>query len=217
MKKVNYLVIAMLLFVFACSTSSSIIGNWKDESYVGPKEFKKIAVIALSRNESSKLSVEKTFVDRLTYMGYDAMYGSKILVPSIVKEENKEMIEKMMEDNGVDGVLMLSLLDVKQGTRYVPGSGSYSPGGYYGGYYGYYSYSYNHYYGGTPGYYETTESIYLEANFYDLNKEGKKLVSSVQTETVDPSGIDDVADSFSYTILRNLLDKKILENKSGKK
>ncbi len=225
MKRIHFILIGMALFIAACSTTTHIIGAWEAPDYTPPKDdFKKIAVVALSHNESSKMLFEQVFVERLQYLGYEAMYGSKILIPSIVKKENKEMLEKMMKDNGVDGVLVLSLLQVKDGVRYVPGTGAYAPGAYYGGWYGYYSYNYYNYYS-DPGYYESTTSLYLEANFYDLTKAPSsdsaaydgKLVSSIQTETVDPMDIEDLADSFSYTILTKLISQGILKNKSKDK
>jgi len=205
----------LLIFVAACTSTTQLVGVWQAPDYTGPKDFKKIAVVALSQNESNKLIVEKMFIDRLNFLGYEGVYGSSILVPAVVKKENKDMIEKMMKEKNIDAVIILSLLQVKQGTQYVPGSGSYAPGGYYGGYYGYYNYSYNHYYGGSPGYYATTESIYLEANFYDVGEDGK-IVSSMQTESVDPSNIDDLADSFSYTVLRELISQNILKKPEKK-
>jgi hypothetical protein len=215
MRKINYVIIMLLIFVAACTSTTNLVGVWQAPDYTGPKDFKKIAVVALSQNESNKLIVEQMFVDRLKYLGYEGVYGSSILVPAVVKKENKEMIEKMMKEKNIDAVIILSLLQVKQGTQYVPGTGAYSPGSYYGGYYGYYTYSYNHYYGGTPGYYTTTESIYMEANFYDVN-EGGKLVSSMQTESVDPTNIDDLADSFSYTVLKELISQNILKKPEKK-
>jgi len=215
MRKINYVIITLLIFVAACTSTTNLVGVWQAPDYTGPKDFKKIAVVALSQNQSDKLVVEKMFVDRLNFLGYEGVYGSSILVPAVVKKENKEMIEKMMKEKNIDAVIILSLLQVKQGTQYVPGTGAYAPGGYYGGYYGYYTYSYNHYYGGTPGYYTTTESIYLEANFYDVNENGK-LVSSMQTESVDPADIDDLADSFSYTVLKELISQNILKKPEKK-
>ena len=215
MRKINYVIITLLIFVAACTSTTQLVGVWQAPDYTGPKDFNKIAVVALSQNESNKLIVEKMFIDRLNFLGYEGVYGSSILVPAVVKKENKDMIEKMMKEKNIDAVIILSLLQVKQGTQYVPGSGSYAPGGYYGGYYGYYNYSYNHYYGGSPGHYATTESIYLEANFYDVGEDGK-IVSSMQTESVDPSNIDDLADSFSYTVLRELISQNILKKPEKK-
>ncbi len=218
MRKINYIVIILLIFLAACNSTTSIVGIWQAPDYVGPKkEIKRIAVVALSPNESSKVIMERMFIERLQFLGYEGVYGSSFLVPSVVTKENAKMIEQMMKEKKIDGVLILSLLNVKQGTHYVPGTGAYSPGGYYGGYYGYYSYNYNHYYGGTPGYYATTESVYLEANFYDITEAKGKLVSSMQTESVDPTDIDELSDSFSYTVLRELLNQKVLEDRRKKK
>ena len=220
MKRIKLVLIGLIILVAAaCTSTTSIIGAWEAPDYTPPKDdFKKIAVVALSHNESSKMLFEQVFVERLQYLGYNAMYGSKILIPSVVKKENKDMLEKMMKENGVDGVLILSLLQVKDGVRYVPGNTAYAPGAYYGGWYGYYNYSYYHYYS-EPGYYESTTSLYLEANFYDLTRDKKDgmLVSSIQTETVDPADIEDLADSFSYTILTKLISQGILKNKSKDK
>jgi len=199
----------------ACTGTTNLIAVWKSPDYTGPKDYKRIAVVALSQNESDKLIVEKMFIERLNFLGYEGVYGSSILVPAVVKKENKEMIEKMMKEKNIDAVITLSLLQIKHGQQYVPGTGAYSPGGYYGGYYGYYNYSYNHYYGGSPGYYTTTESIFLEANFYDID-EGGKIVSSMQTESVNPSDIDDLADSFSYTVLKELIKQEILKKPKRK-
>jgi len=175
-------------------------------------KYKKVAVVVLSNKTTSQLVVEKAFVDRLKYLGYDAISTSSFIVPEVVKKENAKVIDQMMKDRGVDAVIILSLLKVEDGVRYVPGTTSYAPGPYYGGYYGYYYYNYNHM--NSPGYYEETKSIFLESNFYDLTN--GKLLSSIQTETTDPGGVDDLAVSFSTTILKKLIVDKVLENNSGK-
>lgn len=217
MKRIHLVLIALVAVVASCTTTTKIIASWEDPNYTAPKDdYNKVAVVALAYQKSNQMTFEQVFVDRLKYLGYDAMYGSKILVPSLVKEENKEMIEKMMKENHVDAVIILSLLQKKDGVRYVPGTGPYMPGAYYGGYYGYYSYSYYNYYY-DPGHYESTTSLYLEANFYDLKTKNGTLVSSIQTETVDPADVEDLADSFSYTILTELIKQGVLKNKSKEK
>ena len=209
MKTRIFLTITLLTILIACSTSTSITGSWVDTEHKEAFDYKKIAVVVLSPKTSNQLIVEKTFVERLKYLGYDAIETNSFLVPNIVKKENAEVIDKMMKERGVDGVLILSLLQVKDGVRYVPGTTPYTPGPYYGGYYGYYYYNYNTMH--QPGYYEETTSIFLESNFYDLNK--GKLLSSIQTETVDPLGIEDLAQSFSVTILKKLISDKIIVQK----
>jgi len=210
--KMKIVLFALIAFMVSCSTTTKITGSWKAADYTKGEEFKKIAVVTLAQNSTSQLIVEKTFVDRFKYLGYDAIPTSDFMVGEVVKKENAKMIDKMFKDRGVDAVIILSLLKVKDDVRYVQGSTPYGPGSYYGGYYGYY---YNNYNRMNNGYYEETQSIFLESNFYDL-REGK-LISSIQTQTVDPTGIDDLSQSFSKTILEKLISQKLIDNNSVKK
>lgn len=198
-------IIYISLFV-ACSTSTSITASWVDPEHVAPKDFKKVAVVTVASNQSNKLVVERAFVERLKFLGYDAFETSSFLTPKIVKKENAELIDKLLKERGADAVIILSLLQMKSEIRYVPGTSPYSPGPYYGGYYGYYYRHYN--YMSSPGYYEESKSIFLESNFYDLTN--GKLLASIQTQTVDPQGIDDLAVSFSETILKKLVTENVL-------
>jgi len=203
----------MLASIFtACSTTTSITGSWVSPEKEGIIDYKKIAVVVLSNKTTSQLVFEKAFVDRLKYLGYNAIPTSSFIVPEVVKKENAKVIDQLMSDRGVDGVLILSLLRVKDGVRYVAGSSAYAPGPYYGGYYGYYYNNYSNMH--SQGYYEETQSIFLESNFYDLTND--KLLSSIQTETTDPAGIDDLSESFSTTILKKLIVDKVIENNSVK-
>ncbi len=210
----NKLIISILIIfvAVACSTTTKITGSWVAEGYTPKTDFKKIAVITLANNQSNKLIIENTFVNRLKFLGYDATGTSSFIVPEIVTKENAKMIDKMMKERGIDAVMVLSLLQVKDDVKYVPGSSAYAPRPYYGGYYGYYYYNYNHMY--EPGYYEKTQSLFLECNFYDLND--GKLVASIQTQTIDPANIDDLALSYSETILKKLISDKIIINKNSK-
>ncbi|RLD44069.1 MAG: hypothetical protein DRI86_08390 [Bacteroidetes bacterium] len=210
-KTIALLIVLVGIFT-ACSTTTSITGSWVSPEHQKAVEYKKVAVVVLSNKTTSQLIFEQAFVDRLKYLGYDAISTSSFIVPEVVKKENAKVIDKMMKDRGVDAVIILSLLEVEEGVRYVPGTTSYAPRPYYGGYYGYYYNNYNHM--NSPGYYEETKSIFLESNFYDLTK--GKLLSSIQTATVDPAGADDLAVSFSTAILKKMIVDKVLVNNSGK-
>ncbi len=211
LKTIALFVVLVGLFA-SCSTTTSITGSWVSPEHQKAADYKKIAVVVLSNKTTNQLVVEKAFVDRLKYLGYDAIPTSSFIVPEVVKKENAKVIDDMMKERGVDAVIILSLLKIDDGVRYVPGTTTYAPGPYYGGYYGYYYYNYNHMH--SPGYYEETQSIFLESNFYDLT-EGK-LLSSIQTSTTDPSGIDDLAVSFSTAILKKLIAEKVIVNNSKK-
>ena len=103
-----------------------------------------------------------------------------------------------------DGIV--SLLDAKKDTYYVPGSTVYTPYYYGRPYYGYYGYMYGHVY--EPGYYQSTTSYFIECNAYRLSDE--KLVYSCQTKSVDPSNLSKFAYDFSRVIVKDLISKGVL-------
>jgi hypothetical protein len=112
----------------------------------------------------------------------------------------------MVLDAGYDGALIVSLLDVKEKTEYVPGQTYYQPlyyggyGGYYGGFYGY---SYNTYgVVSSPGYYSQKKYIYIETRLFDLKTDEMNWAS--KSETKDPSDLKDFSASLARAVVTTL-------------
>ena len=201
------LLIISILFLFtSCGSVTDITGYWNEDSLMN-KPYKKIAVLAITNSIENRNTVESSFVEKFITNGYEAVKGSDLLSPEVIKRKDKAEIATILKKNNIDGVLVLSLLDVKESEHYVPGTNYYPytyP--YYGGYYDYYYYNYNRAY--SSGYYAKSTQVYLESNFYNITN--GKLVSSMQTETVDPSNVKDLADSFSKTIVKFMIENKII-------
>ena len=200
------LFIISVLFLFAsCGSVTDITGYWNEDGLMN-KTYKKIAVLAITNNIKNRDIVEASFTEKFITNGYEAVKGSNLLSPEVIKRKDKAEIEAILKKNNVDGVLVLSLLDIKETEHYVPGTETYHPRPYYGGYYDYYYYNYNRVY--TPGYYAQSTQVYLESNFYNIANE--KLVSTMQTETIDPTNISDLADSFSKTIVKFMIENRMI-------
>ena len=85
----------------------------------------------------------------------------------------------------------------------------YSPmgyGGYYGRFYGYYSYYNPVMY--DPGYYATDKNYYIEMNLYDAQTEA--LVWSAQSETTNPSSIESFSKTFAQSVEYQLVKDGII-------
>jgi hypothetical protein len=200
------ILIASVLFIFAsCGSVTDITGYWNEDNLMN-KTYKKIAVLAITNSIENRNIVESSFTEKLITNGYGAVKGSDLLSPEVIKRKDKTEIAEILKKNNVDGVLVLSLLDIKESEHYVPGTETYYPRPYYGGYYDYYYYNYDRVY--TPGYYAKSTQVYLESNFYNI-ADGK-LVSTMQTETVDPMNVSDLADSFSKTIVKFMIENKMI-------
>ena len=106
---------------------------------------------------------------------------------------------------------MTRVYDIQTDTEYVPPStsvGVYPGWGhpYYGGWYGYYSYSYTVSY--SPGYTYQRTTVVLESNLYDAAS--GQLIWSAQSETFDPTNVEDAIISVSTELVRNLREEKLL-------
>ena len=209
MKTVFIFLITLILI--ACSTSTKVTGIWFNDSYKA-EDFNKLAVVAITSNIKNRDIFENTLSKKLKEIGYNTVPGSVIISPSMLKNESKESLKKAFQKNAIDGVLTISLLDVTEETYYVPGTDSYYHpyGGYYGTFYDYYDHNYNMVY--SPGYYQSSKQIYLESNFYSLKSD--TLVQTVQSQTVDPADVRDLANSYSKILVQQLVTGRVLKNKA---
>lgn len=141
--------------------------------------------------------------------GITASSSFEIIPPGFkATPENKEKVLSAIQAAGHDAILTITFLDQTSETRYVPGTTMYSPigyGGYYGRFYGYYSYYNPVMY--DPGYY-TTDNYYLEMNLYDAQTEA--LVWSVLSDTANPSTIESFCKTLAQSVEFQLIKDGII-------
>jgi hypothetical protein len=202
MKTTFFSLIAVLVLFSGCS-STSLVGSWKDPELT-TLEGKNIAIFALTPRLDIRDRVETEMSDAFQAKGVNAMRSMDFITPGKME---REVIEKILQTNGITGVIIVSLLDKEKETYYVPGSTTtYSPGYYGQPYYGYYGYRYSTVY--DPGYYQTTTSYFIECNAYRLSD--GKLAYSAQSKAVDPSSVNKFAYDFSRQIVADLIAKGVV-------
>jgi hypothetical protein len=197
----------------SCSSVTDVSGTWKKPATVA-KKYTKIAVIGLSGDVVKRSAVENAVVSQLRANGINAVAGINILPDNFVDadhngkvdDEKKEQIEATLKQNGCDGALTISLVNVKESEQYVPGTSFYTP---YAGYYGFNSYYWGAYnMVNTPGYYVKNTNIFLASNFYDLTTD--QLVWSAQTNTGNPTSLNDLAQSYASALVQNFLSAGVV-------
>src|SRR4030095_539102 len=218
MKFLTGILILFLIAIYACTSSSEMNATWKSPTYKG-KKFNKIVVLAIHKDLVIRSTVEKEVVKQLSSYKRNAISGSNIIdLAKLEKgdddklsEKSKEYLRGIFKESSIDAALVIALKDVKESEHYVPGSTYYtpyySPYAGYGSFYGYYWSSYNMY--STPGYMEKTTQVFLVSNLYDITTE--ELVWSGQSETVNPTSISDFSKSYSYLLVTELVNKKIVK------
>ena len=213
-KTVLYMVLCISGISLSCSGGSStdVSGNWKKPGYTG-KKFNDILVLAISDDLIKRSNVENAVVKKFTEYNIKSAASTNVLDYSSLEvnkgklDTNKiEEIKKKLQSLGYDGVIVISLLDVKQKTEYVPGQsyyGSYYHAGFYNYWYGTYSVV------NSPGYYVNKTSVYLETRLFDPATED--LLWAAQTESSDVKEMKDFSASFAEAITAKIIKDKAVK------
>ena len=214
MKKILLTVIVLFtaFTLYSCSSVTEMSGTWKKPGTTATK-YNKIVVMGVSKNLVTKSTVENAIVSQLKKNGFNAVAGANVLPTSTfdadadgkADDDSKSKIAEKLKELGVDGALVLSLLDKKESERYVPGTTMYSPYNSYYPFYGYYGGAYNMV--NTPGYYEKVTNYFLTSNFYNVGTE--QLVWSGQSETFNPTSLSDFSNSYAEKVVDELLSSGI--------
>lgn len=212
MKKLIYLPIALLMLIFGGCSSSKITSSWNDKNNIqGPVKFNKIIVVGLfnDNNKSLRRQMEEQLAVQLRNEGFNAVTSVSVYGPKSFENVSEEDALKMVNDNGIDGVITIGLVDKTKEKNYVPNNNYWAPG-YYRPYAFRWGYYYRPYYvpGFNQGHYETNTNYVFETNLYDLSS--KKIIYSVQTESNDPSTIGTLTYDYSRSVTKDLRKNNVL-------
>jgi hypothetical protein len=198
MKKIIFAFIAISLLI-SC-TSTEIVSSWKDPTTtISANQIDKILFIALVKDESYRRVVE----DKLVALSKGKGLASYTFVTGDnLSKTDKAAITQRLKADGVDLIVIMHLLDVKEETRYVPGSSMSGYGGMpgYGGYWGGYGYAAPVYY--TPGYYTTDKKYLVKTNVYSVEKD--KLLWSGTTSSMNPSNIETTTAEIADALIEKM-------------
>lgn len=136
--------------------------------------------------------------------------GNDYFNPEFYKKiPTEQVLRNQIVNSGANYIMTISMINKDSETRYVPGTRGYAPYPYYrwyGGFYSYYNYWYPSFY--EPGYYVTDRTYFMETNLYDL--EGRKLIWSAQSETVNPGSIDNFVRTYPKVLVDQLVKDGLL-------
>lgn len=201
--------LCILSIMFSGCSATKISSVWRDPSFQ-EKKYKNIIVIGImeeNRKRSLRLSFEEHLVNDLKEMGYKAISSTDAYgIKSFIGKTEDEIIQ-ILKTGGYDAVITTTLLDISKEQNYVRGHMDYWPGGIYYSRFGrYYSYWHNRVY--APGYFIINTNYIIESNLFDI--EDDKIIFSAQTESMDPSSIDNLAHRISKSILKSMHEKRVL-------
>ena len=220
-KMKKYLLLPVLFLtafsMISCSGAyTEMSGTWTKPGYSG-KKFKNILIVAITDDIVKRNTVESAMVNELGKDKVKSTASAMILdLSKIDKNEEGKIdstklveVKKTLTEAGYDGAIVISLLDIKERTDYVPGQSYYQPS-YYSAYRpyayrGFYNYSYTTYsLVTTPGYYVEKKNIFIETRLFDLKTDD--MVWASNSETMNPANIKDFSKSLARAVVNSLLN-----------
>ena len=220
-KYFSFLILAVVIALgYSCSsskeaTSMEVIGSWVNKEQVQGAKANSVFIVVLTQNMATRSLMERDLAAAATSHGIKPVPSLSVLTPvtGVPDSVIMEAFVRQVNKSGCNTVLLVSLLDSRNDTKYVPSSSytynPYSSYGYYGMYPTYYATTFNTI--STPGYYVTNNTYYIESNLYDVASQ--KILFSIQTKAVNPDDIDKASKKFTATLIEEIKNNGMLKNK----
>ncbi|MGW8311928.1 MAG: hypothetical protein ACWGOL_01705 [Desulfuromonadales bacterium] len=177
MPRLIWILCLMALGVAACATTK-VESVWKDKAQTGKLD--KVFVLAVLKEPANRDAVEYGIANILNA---DTLRA----IPTLDFFPNLDQIDKakaraMIKEYGIDGALVIRLVDQRVEKVFVPGTSYYDAlygNRYAGGWYNYYAYGYDAFW--RPGYTTADYISTVETAIYDIATD--KIIWSTVTET----------------------------------
>ena len=138
----------------------------------------KVAAFMITPAESMERAGEDILARELSARGVQGIPGYQLTGGQPVRDS--ESLRRKLEQAGVEGTVILRVVDRRQEVSYVPGAP------YYGTMYGYWDYGWGR--AGSPGYLQTSSIVSVETLVYSVRQD--KLLWGGVSETTDPRNLD---------------------------
>jgi hypothetical protein len=175
----------------ACAPSTQLQKSWTDPSLTKAtvKPFNKVLIVAAFKDETSSRTAE----DKIALQVKSA---TPVQSYSYLKstDTDQKLVESKLKNDGFDGVIMMRLKSVEKSSTYTPGT-------YYGGWYGVRY--------GSPGYVNVDKEFIVETNIYSITE--AKLLWSGTTSTLNPTKFDQSIDAIISTVKYELQKKGLIK------
>jgi hypothetical protein len=205
MKKTSF-ILALLIVFFCLPGMAQVKMIWKDTRFL-KEPMQKLLVIVQFKDRQLRESLEEGVLTAFRDKGISVLGGQGLLIYDSIFYYST--IERKLDSAGVDGILILKMVDVESTDMYVMAPDVLPPYAY--NYYEYYSFYYYHDLPVImdPNYYRRPGKIYrIDVNLYQ-NK-GDMISWGGQSISLDPLKPDKVIKTFGKRIVKKLLSEKMI-------
>ena len=197
MKKSFLPALLVAVMITASCSSTKITSSWREpDKQVAVDKLKKVLVVALFKDETSRHKAEDQMAG---YLNGKGVVSYNYLKAGFDKKNEDALREKIKAD-GFDGAVSMRLVDVDKAENYSRGNISSYPF-FYRNFSGYYHRSWSYY--STPGYYNTTKTYTIETNVYSIKED--KIIWSGLTETTNPDGVKKLTEEVAAVVYKKMI------------
>ena len=197
------LTLAGLTMLISCAPSQMVMNSWVNREELKGQKYHKLFVVAMAKNWENRQTVEDALGLAAEKEGFAVVKSCEVLTPgtSNVSLHDKDLILQKITELKCDAIFSVSVKDVTDKDRYVPGTVvAYAPypyHSYYGSFSGYYGYMYPMM--STPGYYTNDKTYYIEGNLFDAST--GKILWSMQSDAYNPAGIKSFSRDYAELVI----------------
>jgi hypothetical protein len=196
----RFLMPAVVALILGACASTSLVNQWKSPEFSGPP-VRKVLVVGVTQQPSVRRVFEDEFASQLRAAGVEAVPSYTIIAEDGQAEQ--ALLEKAVQEQGADGVLVTRLVKSEQKTQVTPGYYHPAP---MMGFYGWYSAAWVGYY--EPPMVYQYDVVTSETSLYSPPQ--SRLVWSGMTETFSPRDVRKETQGFAKVIIGALRKQGIV-------
>ena len=171
---------------------------WADsEATASDLAFQHVVAIAALREEALQRAVE----DALASAAIDTEVTPGYRLVSRADRADVDRLRTVLEGHGIDGAIVVRLVDIREEEVFVPRTG-----GSYGGYYDHWRRAGVRVY--ESGYYRTDTEVTVETRLYDVHD--GRLLWAATSNTINPRDVDEVIEGIVESAGHDLRERGLI-------
>lgn len=188
------LFVAAVLLTLSCATPMHLTDNWRSSTYTGPA-YKKITVVAMTRQDNLRKPIEKEFVEQFKSRGVEAAAFHEHMA-----DPDKGSVEDLIrlgQRMGTEAYLIVRVVGVGTVSQAYGSPDATST-----------SMQYIPWFGPQAPTIKQRDVATLDSRLYDGKT--KDIVWRSTVDAVSPSGSDDQISRFVTLVIKALREKKLI-------
>lgn len=202
-----FVVLILALQMVACS-STKLAESWEAPDIDEPPA-SKIFLIALIKDPVTRRFFEQHFVEEARNKGVNVIPSYEYM-PNATDHDQKEEVVKLVNELGVDGVLVAQLKGLQKDYKYMPSRLDWFPDAYSSMFfYDYYYQSYRAIY--RPGYVGSDNYFSVQLRYFSAKSE--KMLWAANTVTKNPRSVVGTIKQIADEVLSDLTGSSLVKAK----